>query len=100
VKSFLLNTSFALEIIRKILKSGLWIIGLASITIAITVGVYLFQAKSNPFGKKIAPLLRDEVSITFDQSDIPHIEAKNGNDAFFALGYLHAREPPSFRLTL
>ena len=92
MKSFLLNTSFALEIIRKILRSGLWIVGLASIPIAITVGVYLFQAKSNPFGKKIAPLLRDEVSITFDQSDIPHIEAKNGNDAFFALGYLHARE--------
>ena len=30
--------------------------------------------------------------ISFDESDIPHIQAKSASDAIFALGYLHASE--------
>jgi penicillin amidase len=36
--------------------------------------------------------LSDNVAITFDESDIPHIQAKSSSDALFALGYLHASE--------
>jgi len=62
------------------------------ILIALVLGVYLYSAKSTMTGKSVVMGLRDEVSITFDESDIPHVEAKSGNDALYALGYLHARE--------
>ena len=56
------------------------------------LGVYLYSAKSSMKGKSTVAGLRDEVMIAFDESDIPHVEAKSTNDALYALGYLHARE--------
>ena len=58
----------------------------------VVFGIYAYHAQSTPYGKSFVKGLRYDVNITFDQSDIPHIEAKTSNDALFALGYLHARE--------
>ncbi len=53
---------------------------------------YLLSAKTSPSGKRVIKGLGDGVVITFDASDIPHIQAKTSTDALFALGYLHASE--------
>ncbi len=78
--------------IIKIFKYFFIILFVVSALVGVAFGFYLFNAKSSPHGKAIVSGLRDEVLITFDQSDIPHIEAKSSNDALFSLGYLHARE--------
>jgi penicillin amidase len=54
--------------------------------------IYLLSAQTNPSGKRIIKSLGDSVVISFDESDIPHIQAKSASDAIFALGYLHASE--------
>jgi penicillin amidase len=76
----------------KIIKYFIIIFSVALILVGLVIGFYLYNAKSSPNGKAIVSGLRDEVVITFDQSDIPHVEAKSSNDALFSLGYLHARE--------
>jgi penicillin amidase len=76
----------------KLLRAGLWLIGLCLITgLAVTLA-YLYSAQSNISGKRTIKSLGDSVAITFDESDIPHIKAKSQADAYFALGYLHASE--------
>ena len=54
--------------------------------------VYLISAHTTPSGQRSIKGLGDSVVITFDEADIPHIQAKSQTDALFALGYLHASE--------
>lgn len=42
--------------------------------------------------KILSGRVKGEVDIVFDRYRIPHIEAKNDLDAFYALGYVHAME--------
>jgi penicillin G amidase len=78
--------------LSKFLRAGLWLIGLCLIAILAVTLTYLYHAQSNISGKRTIKSLGDSVSITFDEVDIPHIEAKSQADAYFALGYLHASE--------
>ncbi|QWE19356.1 penicillin acylase family protein [Polynucleobacter corsicus] len=72
---------------------GIFWLGSAALVLIIAVGIiYLISAQTSPSGKRIIKSLGDSVSITFDESDIPHIQAKSSTDALFALGYLHASE--------
>jgi len=78
--------------LSKLLRASLWLIGLSLIaSLAITLA-YLYCAQSNISGKRAIKSLGDSVSITFDEADVPHIQAKSQADAYFALGYLHASE--------
>ena len=61
------------------------------VSLAVTL-TYLYSAQSNISGKRTIRSLGDSVVITFDEADIPHIQAKSQADAYFALGYLHASE--------
>ena len=83
VKSSRLNT---------LLRIALWLIGLTLVAILAATLTYLYYAQSNISGKRTIKSLGDSVSITFDEVDIPHIQAKSQVDAYFALGYLHASE--------
>ncbi|MBL4691327.1 MAG: penicillin acylase family protein, partial [Rhodospirillales bacterium] len=38
------------------------------------------------------PVLQAPVDVLRDDAGIPHIFAKSGNDAYFALGYVHAQD--------
>jgi len=77
----------------KTLLKGVFWLGSSALVLAMAAGViYLISAQTNPSGKRIIQSLGDSVVITFDESDIPHIEAKSASDALFALGYLHASE--------
>ena len=78
--------------LKSLLKAIFW---LCSVVLVLFAGVslfYLLSAQTHPSGKRIIKSLGDSVSITFDESDIPHIQAKTSTDALFALGYLHASE--------
>ena len=78
--------------VRKLLRPLFWTLGFAFLlTFGITL-VYLYAAQTNPNGKKSIKALGDNVVITFDEVDIPHIKANSPSDALFALGYLHATE--------
>lgn len=78
--------------LKTVLKTIFWL-GSCALILVIAAGVtYLISAQTSPSGKRIIKSLGDSVSITFDESDIPHIQAKSSSDALFALGYLHASE--------
>ena len=77
---------------NQLLRLSLWLIGLCLLAgLAFTLA-YLYSAQSNISGKRTIKSLGDSVAITFDEVDIPHINAKSQADAYFALGYLHATE--------
>ena len=76
----------------KLLRIVLWLIGLCLTVSLVAVVAYLYSAQSNISGKRTIKSLGDSVSISFDEADVPHIQAKSQADAYFALGYLHASE--------
>ena len=78
--------------LSKLVRAVLWLIGLCLIIGLIATLAYLYSAQSNISGKRTIKSLGDSVVIHFDESDIPHINAKSQADAYFALGYLHASE--------
>ncbi len=78
--------------LRKLMRPLIWVLGFSLLAaLAITLS-YLYSAQSSPSGKRSIKSLGDNVVITFDESDIPHIKANSQSDALFALGYLHASE--------
>jgi len=78
--------------LKTLFRAVFWLSSVAFVFIAGVSLFYLLSAQTNPSGKRIIKTLGDSVSITFDESDIPHIQAKTSTDALFALGYLHASE--------
>ncbi|MCD6180652.1 MAG: penicillin acylase family protein [Bacteroidales bacterium] len=71
------------------------------ITLSILLGIVLIAAAAWLALKDTAPkysgeiqlsALQDEVKITYDEFGVPYIDAQNANDAYFALGYVHAQE--------
>ena len=81
-----------LLIVFKASKYFLWLSIAISLTLGVIIFVYSMYAQSVPNGKFYNQNLRDHLTIKFDESDVAHIQAKYPNDAYFALGYLHARE--------
>ncbi|QWE17279.1 penicillin acylase family protein [Polynucleobacter sp. AP-Nino-20-G2] len=78
--------------LKTLFRGILWV-GSAALLLLVALGLtYLLSAHSSPSGKRTIKSLGDSVVITFDASDIPHIQAKTSTDALFALGYLHASE--------
>lgn len=67
---------------------------LAIILIAISVGLWLFLNSKKPdhSGTLILPELKDKVEVLFDNHGVPHIYAENEEDAYQALGYVHAQD--------
>lgn len=85
--------------LRKIIKRVL-IITVALIVIFI-VGVYFYLQSFKPQyeGEVSIQGLTQDVEIYFDDYGIPHIYAQNEEDAYFAMGYVHAQER-LFQMTL
>ncbi|WP_439128128.1 penicillin acylase family protein, partial [Polaribacter sp.] len=61
---------------------------------ALTVFIWLYTnaLKPNYKGEIDLENLKDEVTIHFDEIGVPHINAKNQEDAYVALGYVHAQD--------
>ncbi len=68
--------------------------GLSVLIAIICIAIYFFLQSGMPSygGEKKIVGLKSEVEIIFDHYAIPHIYAKNAEDAYTALGYVHAQE--------
>ncbi|QKM64550.1 penicillin acylase family protein [Polynucleobacter tropicus] len=87
-----MNSQGKMAGIYKLLRPLRWVAGGTVLIVLAVVIAYLYSAQSNPSGKRTIKSLGDSVTISFDETDIPHIKAKSQTDALFALGYLHAIE--------
>ncbi len=76
----------------KMILRILFFIGLLIAVFAL--GIYLYLYKSTPIYEGTLQIegLKDKVEVYFDEFAIPHIYAENEEDAYMALGYLHAQE--------
>ena len=75
----------------KILKRIFWFALLAAIGIVAMVILFLFFQKPKYSGTVRMPDLDSTITTYFDPYGIPHIYAKNEEDALRALGYIHAQ---------
>ena len=87
-----MNFSSPLFFLLRLSKYFFWLVLAIGLLIGSLIAFYSFDVKSLPNGSFKSIYLRDKTSVVFDQSDVAHIQAKYPNDAYFALGYLHARE--------
>ncbi len=62
------------------------------VLIIVSGGLYLYSFKPDYGGEVILKGLNSEVDIIYDQYGVPHIYATNEEDAYYALGYVHAKE--------
>ena len=63
------------------------------VTLVFALLLYLYVSTRNVVTGTLAlPGLKHQVVVTRDQYGVPHIKAENDEDAFFALGYVHAQD--------
>ena len=76
----------------KILKKIL--VGVMLLVLLVAVGGYLWFRSTLPVYEGALTLegLQAPVEVTYDSYGVPHIEAQNAHDAYFALGYVHAQD--------
>lgn len=76
----------------KILKRIL--IALVVLILLIVVGGYIFLKSTAPnySGNLELAGLKQEVEVLYDNYGVPHIYAQNQEDAYYALGYVHAQD--------
>lgn len=70
------------------------LIGLVILVIVLVAGVYFYLKTTAPdyAGNQTVAGLRSEVEVLYDDYGVPHIYAQNEEDAYFALGYVHAQD--------
>ncbi|NOT75901.1 MAG: penicillin acylase family protein [Cyclobacteriaceae bacterium] len=76
----------------KILKRIL--IGIVILLAVFVLGVYIYLRTTSPkySGEVTLKGLTAEVSVGYDEYGVPHISAQTAEDAYFALGYIHAQD--------
>lgn len=62
------------------------------VLLVLTIVIYLQTTKPTLSGELTLAGLREPVEILYDEYGVPHIYAKNADDAYFALGYVHAQD--------
>jgi penicillin G amidase len=77
-----------MKVLKKILLSFLFII------LIVIAGIYFYLLSTKPkySGELKLKGLKESVDVYFDKWGIPHIYAKNEEDAYYALGYVHAQD--------
>ena len=70
------------------------VIGLATVALltVVTGYFYLHSTKPDYSGALTLTGLKSEVEVLYDSYGVPHIYTKNAQDAYFALGYVHAQD--------
>lgn len=58
----------------------------------VSVYLYLYWTAPKYTGELQLQGLKEPVEVYYDEVGIPHVYAKNEEDAYFALGYIHAQE--------
>lgn len=77
-----------MKLIKKIL------IGIVTLVLLVVFAIWLYTFNFHPDYKGELTLanLNDEVTVYFDEIGVPHINAQNQEDAYRALGYVHAQD--------
>lgn len=76
----------------KFIKKSLKVILILIVLIVVGAWLYSRTYQPNYSGELELNNLSDEVTIYFDEVGVPHIEAQNQQDAYTALGYVHAQD--------
>ena len=76
----------------KILKRIL--IGLLAVIVLVFIAGYIYLQTTAPSysGNVTLDGLKGEVEVLYDNYGVPHIYAQNEEDAYYALGYVHAQD--------
>ena len=75
-----------------ILRKTITLLFILLIVAAITILIYLTSQKPQYSGSIQFKGIQEKVSVVFDFYGVPHIYAANEEDAYFALGYVHAQD--------
>jgi len=67
-------------------------ITLLLVLIGLSVIIYLNTQKPTYSGEVLLDGLTDEVEVLYDNYGVPHIYAHHAEDAYYALGYVHAQD--------
>ncbi len=76
----------------KLLKKGVRLLLILLLLLGIATLIFYFTHKPDYDGTQELPNLTSAVDVYYDTYGIPHIYAKNEQDAFRALGYVHAQD--------
>lgn len=76
----------------KTLKKALWVFTALLILLVLGAVIFINSLKPNYSGEKTLPGLQGEVTVFYDPYGIPHIYSDKEEDAFRALGYVHAQD--------
>ena len=68
------------------------VLGILIVLIAVGAALFLYTLTPDYSGEKSLAQLQQEVNVYFDSYGIPHIYGENEEDAFRALGYVHAQD--------
>ncbi len=79
---------FQMKLLKNLFKIVLVLVGI----IAVAAWLYTRSLQPNYSGELEIKNLSNPVTVYFDEVGVPHIEAQNQNDAYTALGYVHAQE--------
>ena len=74
------------------LKKALWVLLIVLVSGVLAALFYAWRALPPLDGSLRVPGLTDAVQVLRDDADVTHIKASNPQDAWFALGYVHAQE--------
>ena len=76
----------------KILKRV--ILGLIALVLVAVIGIYFYLLTTKPTYSGTLKLdgLKAEVEVIYDDFGVPHIYAQHEEDAYYALGYVHAQD--------
>jgi penicillin amidase len=76
----------------RFLKRTLLALGTLALLIALGLYVFLLTTKPTYSGEISLPGLTAEVEVLYDEYGVPHIYAQSEEDAYYALGYVHAQD--------
>ncbi|NQW93802.1 MAG: penicillin acylase family protein, partial [Polaromonas sp.] len=73
-------------------KRFVWLFLALLVVVAAAAGIYINRTFPALDGELRAAGLKAQVSVTRDAADVTHIKAQTPQDAWFAIGYVHAQE--------
>lgn len=76
----------------KFIKKTLIVILVSIVLVVVGAWLYSRSYQPNYSGELALNNLSNEVTVYFDEVGVPHIEAQNEQDAYTALGYVHAQD--------
>ncbi|WP_422860082.1 penicillin acylase family protein [Flagellimonas sp. S174] len=76
----------------KTFKKVLWVLGILIVLIVLGATFFINSLKPNYSGQQSLEGLNGEVTVFYDAYGIPHLYSEKEEDAFRALGYVHAQD--------